>query len=293
MKINVPFIYEALVIKPRCRKSSLIILKDNVEVEINEVSSSDLPVAFKIGETELRWDGTRLWDYDYHSVSRKPPVKVLASTIKENTEDAGKAYPYSCSGPKAPFNNFWYDTKDCMCSRHNTQYHGMRSDLNDKYVIKKEDAVFREWIDDNKDVVIENARKIAKALLICDGYMYAPVKEPRYVICTFGLGNNHGGTGMFIDQHYNSNIPNTSYFTALEYDKACSYADSIAEQRGDNKSIPVRTNCGHQIEVLITEAVKLNPAKEHGEGCEFINGIEKGINAAGPLGYLLAISKSL
>lgn len=263
MKITVPFLYEALVIKPRCRKPSLIILKDTIEVEINVVSSSDLPVAFKIGETELRWDGNHLWDYDYHTVHRKPPVKVLASTVKENTEAEGKTYQYSCSGAEAPFHNFWCNMKDTMNSRHDTMYHGIQSGLKDSCAIKKEDAIFREWIDDNKDVVIENARKIAQGLLICDGYMFAPVGEPRYLICTFGLGGNHGGTGMFIEQHYNRNIPNTSYFTALEYDKACAYADSVAERRGDNKSIPVRTNCGYQIEVLVPEAVKLNPAKQH------------------------------
>jgi hypothetical protein len=148
-------------------------------------------------------------------------------------------------------------------------------------------------MDDNKDAVIANANKIAANLLIVDGFMYAPVGEPRYVICTFGLGNNHGGTGMFIEQHYNNNIPNSSYFTALEYDLACTYADLVASRRGDTKSIPVRPNCKHHIEVLIPEAVKLVPSKEHGEGCDFINRIESGINSAGAIGGLFAICKEL
>jgi hypothetical protein len=123
--------------------------------------------------------------------------------------------------------------------------------------------------------------------------MFTKEVEPRYVVNTFGMGNNHGGTGMFIEKGYNSNISHTNYFSALNYDKACQYADEIALQRGDTKSIPVRTNCGNTIEVIINEVVNVNPAKDHGDGDEFINSIESGIRAGGVFGGLMAISQGL
>jgi hypothetical protein len=107
------------------------------------------------------------------------------------------------------------------------------------------------------------------------------------------MGNNHGGTGLFVSQHYNENLSKDSYFTALEYTQACEYADKTAKGRGDNKSIPVRPNGGHSIEVMIPAAVKLNPNKDHGEGSELLNSIEDGIAAAGPLGGVIVMAQQL
>ena len=89
---------------------------------------------------------------------------------------------------------------------------------------------------------------------------------------------------MCVTHSYNSNISHTAYFSALDYDKAWAYANLTAARRGDNESVPVRPNGGNVIDVLIPEAVKVEASKQHGNGCEFINDIEGGINAGGPIG---------
>lgn len=286
MKITVPFIYEALIVKPRCRKPSLAIIRDTFEVEIREVNEVTLPVAFKVGESSIRWDGNNLWNY-YYDITGKTPALVTADTVKNNTESGENKYSHRSA--TSPFSNFWLhgNISDTMSARHNVRLHGFHHYIDDNCVIEINDLKYREWIDDNKQVVIDKANEIAKGLLILNKMLFTQVGEPRYVIVTFGLGNNHGGTGMFIQSHYNTNIANDNYFNALQYDAAIQYADKIATNRGDNKSVPVRPNCGNRIQVLIPEAVKCSPNTEHGAGCDFMNKIEDGIVKASPLGGLL------
>lgn len=100
-----------------------------------------------------------------------------------------------------------------------------------------------------------------------------------YCIVTFGLGHNHGGTGMFIDEFYNGNIPNTDYFNALDRDKTLQHADKVAAGRGDTNSVGTfAERC--DIKVLLPEMVKRNPMKDHGTGNDFLNGLESIIRDA-------------
>ena len=109
--------------------------------------------------------------------------------------------------------------------------------------------------------------------LIFDNKIWKECGEPMYVINTFGLGHNHGGTGFFIEYYYNSNISKTNYFNALEREKAIAYGKSVAARRGDTDSIE---GMGDRdiIEVLMPEMVKRNPKSEHGDGDPFLNSIE-------------------
>lgn len=77
-----------------------------------------------------------------------------------------------------------------------------------------------------------------------------------YNVTIFGLGHNHGGTGFFIEYHYNPNISSKNYFNALEREKAITYGKQIALNRGDTDSIE---GMGEHdiIEVLMPEMVKV------------------------------------
>lgn len=294
MKITVPFIYEALVIKKRCSNPIIISVRDSVVVEVIEKKASDLPVAFKIGPSELRWDGVNLWDFDYANTYQEPERVAYLTDVVSNTNDNGENYKWSCAGAEAPFKNFWHrGIQKVMCTKKDDNRYGMNAWLSDDKVINKTDSVHREWVDDNRLDVISRAKSIAANILAIDCVMHTTVSEPRYNITTFGMGNNHGSTGLFVCQHYNDNLSKESYFTALEYSQACEYADRIATGRGDNKSIPVRPNGGHSIEVMISAAVQLNPNKDHGEGSEFLNNIEEGIAAAGSLGGVIVMAQQL
>lgn len=119
----------------------------------------------------------------------------------------------------------------------------------------------------------------ASAYLVVDGTVYIETGEPRYVVMTFGLGHNHGGTAIFVETGYNFNISHDRYFTALDRDKALAAARRIAGNRGDTEDLP-HLGYHENIEVLLPEAVKCNPAKDHGDGDPFLNGLESLTEAA-------------
>ena len=129
----------------------------------------------------------------------------------------------------------------------------------------------------SREVLMKKYREEAKRYLLIDGAVWGESGEPRYVVNTFGLGHNHGGTGLFVEEYYNKNIAASNYFSALDGDKAVAEANRIAERRGDTESMGTFEK---MIEVLLPEAVTIQPMQEHGEGDPFMNKLNKVTEAA-------------
>lgn len=254
--LTVDFIYRALIVKPRCRKPSEVYVRDSIDVEIKQISIDSAPIAFKHGNQDYRLFNDALWDFDYHSVSRQEPEKVKLETVQKYTNDIS-GYPWSSSGAQAPFHNIWHG----VSVNWEKGYHPCPSIWLRECDTLKDDVECREWVDDNRAEVVAKIKQKANSLLAIDGYMYVPVGEPRYYVITFGLGNNHGGTSLSVSNWYNRNIPHRCYFAADQLDKARAYAEEVATTRGDTDSIPFPVE---EIEILIPEAVKLNPEADHG-----------------------------
>lgn len=87
--------------------------------------------------------------------------------------------------------------------------------------------------------------------LLVDGKVFYKTTEPCYVVQTFGLGHNHGGTSLFAEVGY-STLPEHA-FCALDRDLAVAYANKVARERGDTDSVGRFTA---NINVLLPEAVK-------------------------------------
>ena len=130
----------------------------------------------------------------------------------------------------------------------------------------------------NKEQVIKGLQDAANKWLIIDGKVFRETGEPRYFTITFGLGSNHGGTALMSSTYYNQNIGAKSYFSLLQKEEAIARATRIATNRGDTDSLPI---IAEDFEVFIPAAIKLNPALEHGDGCEFLNSIESVAQASG------------
>jgi len=250
MKLTVPFLYEAIVINPRCRNSVSIVVRDEVDIEIKEVSILHLPIALKVKKTEYRWDGDNLWDYDYETICGVAPRKVTLDEVVKYTNDCD-LYRWSGNGPAAPFHNFWSKI-DIDYSHPNI----LRSAwLKDDNVYLKEEIKVREWLSDNRSEVIEFAKNIASNCQSLDGVMITKTNEPRYVSMTFGLGRNHGGTALMLDSYYNGNIARHAYFRADQLTDAIKYTGYVATRRGDTNYLPIVPH--NEIEVLIPEALQL------------------------------------
>lgn len=155
----------------------------------------------------------------------------------------------------------------------------------------------REWRDGehpDKKKMLKAVRNETKTFLLVDGELYTQTTEPRYVVMTFGLGHNHGGTALMVTHHYNPNIRKTAYFNALQGDEAIAYANEKANTRGDTNDVGTFEK---QIVVHLPELVKVKPNKQHGNGNKLLNTMEEIIESsdspaeAGLLVSLMALSQ--
>lgn len=134
--------------------------------------------------------------------------------------------------------------------------------------------------DDIRDCV-EAMQEKADRYIFYDKKIWEKCGEPMYLINTFGLGHNHGGTGFFIDYFYNPNISAKNYFRADQYEEAIAYADKVAEGRGDTNDVG-RFRDGKYINVLRPEFLSRNPDADHANGGDpFIESIEGAISNTG------------
>lgn len=136
------------------------------------------------------------------------------------------------------------------------------------------------WVGKSKEEVLRSVNAYINSHVMIDGVIHEQANEPRYVVQTFGLGHNHGGTAMSITTRYNPNISKDSYFTALERNKAIVYADKVAAARGDTKDVGT---FGRDINITVymPEMVRCNPQMEHGDGNAFINAMEGLVQGSG------------
>ena len=134
------------------------------------------------------------------------------------------------------------------------------------------------WVGKSKEEVLRSVNAFITSHVMIDGIIYEQKGEPRYVINTFGLGHNHGGTGMFISYGYNPNISESNYFNALQRDEAIAYANEVAARRGDTDS--VGKFGAENIRVFMPELIRCNPNLEHGDGNPLLNSLEGIIQAS-------------
>ncbi|MGW8431444.1 hypothetical protein ACWGJ9_10170 [Curtobacterium citreum] len=96
-----------------------------------------------------------------------------------------------------------------------------------------------QWDQKSEQDVKDGIDRHTANIVVIDGMTWAKTAEPVYSITTFGLGGNHGGTGLFIQSAPNTedSAASPSYFPADQYDEAVQHAIDIATRRGDTKSI--------------------------------------------------------
>jgi len=248
MKVKIKFSYTEDEVPPGCRKSRHVHYDNGMlECQIPEISATEAPIAiiamrnrgaiFPSSTVEYRWHGGQLW------------TRYRVRDAQKSSHTCGKK---DYNHPRIPATlNITTGWAGCKSNDAGLQY----------YCYKSKRDITREL------------RAQMKDHLIIGGKFYRSAGEPRYVVMTFGLGQNHGGTAVMIDDHYNSNISKARYFTLLELDKAKALATDIATRRGDTRSLPIKP-IGPRLKVLNNEAIRLNPKKQHGNGDPFMNELE-------------------
>ncbi|MBC3871494.1 hypothetical protein [Undibacterium oligocarboniphilum] len=235
MKIKILFSYVEYIVPPRCRNPRPVRFHDGeIELEVPEIQSDAAPVAIRATykrdsinpyQMEYRWYHNRLWTAV--QCYRGEPQ------FDKETKDASKYAMYS-------------DTID----------------LRSKYRLENRDfGMYLSIVTNSKVQAIEYLREWAKHQLIIDNIRYQPCGEPHYVVMTFGMGSNHGGTACMIDGYYDQNDCNSSVFSLLERESAITKATEVATQRGDTKSLPIIPH-GPEWEILIAEAIQIKPLEQ-------------------------------
>lgn len=254
VKFNV--MYYMPYIPKRCRKTRYAEVTEDITFKVKSITSDEAPIAFVLS------------DYHYYVTEETPIIrcykkklykqyKVQGRFLNGHDDNDSKRYPQGidwlverCIHP--------YLTHDCEQR--------------------------------NKNYVVNTYKAEISRYILIDNEIWERCGEPRYEICTFGLGHNHGGTGLFVEMYYNPNISKDFYFSALDGDKAVAKANEVAQRRGDTEDVGTFKK---MIEVVMPEMVKCKPMKEHGKGDKFINTlntITENATSVGEAGMLCMLS---
>lgn len=256
LKIKFNVEYYLPYIPKRCRKVRYEKVSEDIEFKIKSVSSVEAPIAFVLSDfSHVEEESPFIRCYKQKLYKQ---YMIQGRFLKGHSDEEYKRYPQGFEELKRIIHP-WL-TYDCE---------------------KR-----------TKEYAVKEYKEDLNRYIIIDGYIWERCGEPRYCICTFGLGHNHGGTGLFVETSYNPNIRNDWYFSALDGDKAVAKMNEIASRRGDTLSVG---QYHKMIEVYMPEMVKCKPLKEHGEGNKFINQLNAitenstSVGEAGMLCSLLAL----
>lgn len=257
-KINVAYTYTESYIPPRCRKPRYRDAQGETVIEIPVVTPKDAPVAFRHPDGQL----SAAMDEEYYGwgdySNRIEYYKTL--TQKEYRFWNGNLYARQHMGGLVCGGKGWRTVEDL--EDHLSTHNRYRWSFSlGKCPDTKEEVEYAIQAGADEYLLVDNGGVLE---------VWVKDSEPMYNFVTFGLGHNHGGTGMFIENHYNPNIPATHYFNALHRDEAINAAVAAALLRGDDKSVESILST-EVIEVLMPECVKRNPMKDHGDGDPFQN----------------------
>lgn len=248
--VVVPFIYELSIIKPRCRKPVTLLMRDSVEVEINQRTPDDMPVAIvckhfdKEQPVNLHWDGQSLF---VPLTTKNKSGEASSVTVEQFVENAstGQGEVHSAA---SPFYRFWSKYASPL------YYASLSDDAADGKYATLGDLKGRH-LSDNREQMIQRAKAIAAGYVVVDGLMMGAAAEPNYHCITFGLGMNHGGTAL-MDGHYNPDTtPERFYFNLLQMQEAIEYTTYVAKNRGDTKNLPIKPHT--DFTVLIPAAIRM------------------------------------
>lgn len=283
MKININYYYtQEYLPTRRHRKTRIRELNDTVTVNTTELTAEEFPVAFIVHDMKDVCDGaTSYMDFE----NKESHYGMFAEEIRTYK---GNLYMPVRITHGAAISTLFEDSsyvKENLERMYRSHWYDKANDFSENSII----------IRDTSKAIRKELIKAGKHYLYFDGKYWSKCAEPRYVINTFGLGHNHGGTGFFIEYHYNPNISSDNYFNALQREEAIRYGKSVATRRGDTESVD-RIGKYDNIEVIMPEMVKVNPNKQHGKGNEFMNTVNAVIDnsdsvaEAGILTIALAMS---
>lgn len=209
MKLTTKIRYYKSFIPYRCRKKRWEEVIEEIKLNIKEVSFSELKLKYS-------------WDYEQHYDLYEYKGKLYRKSVILKDFLSAPKFSTSLEALK------WYYQQSCYSA----------NSLLGFYYHTEDKTNF-----ETKEMLIKRVRKESTKYLIVDGEIYIQTNKPLYHVCTFGLGNNHGGTACMISQSkfsakkLNKEYKHECYFEAEDYEKAFNNAIEVALNRGDSYDV--------------------------------------------------------
>ena len=217
-----------------------------VSFSVRELTEDQFPVAFKVK--------------DYKSVAKG------AKTFKE-VHDADAPFRLFTETVRRFGNKFFLPVRVNAGSAISTVFENPESYVKDLLLFHNSSTlgtIFAATYDqpdtfvEGKSIVygsslpakLKEIRNQLKKFVICKGILWEETPEPLYTYTTFGCGNNHGGTGFFINYGKRCRASRKIYWKADQRDQAIKAAVKAATDRGDTKSVKEIQNTKLNIEVV-------------------------------------------
>lgn len=206
IKVEFTIKYYESYIPPRCRKPRYNEVTESVFANLREVAMTDVKLAFGIDWADkfkiYFYKGKLYKEYKLHYI------------IIDYYGDISALDWYVNNIKK--YSSYYANTKDW-----------------------KNYKIFDYSTYETREDIIKRIKKDLSNLLVIDGVLYEECGYPFYNIRTFGLGGNHGGTGMCVSYTYS---PKQIKIKKWEYspykaENAIAKANEVALNRRDTKYV--------------------------------------------------------
>ena len=217
---------------------------NNVDIEIVEPSEEEFPVAFVVHDYVSIYEGAKSY-FDFES-NHNNGYKMVADEIRVYKGELYKAIRVTHGSAVSTV----YESVDYITDRlsDTKPFWEEGVDFSEKSIVLGSDLEKR----------LEDIKRESKNYIYYDDKVWRKCGEPVYKIQTFGLGNNHGGTGFFIEYERTPYTRENGRFNALQREDAINYGKRIAFERGDTDFVD-GIGSHDIIEVLMPEMVKVRP----------------------------------
>lgn len=241
MEVIIPIKYiQRFYPNKRCRKVQERVLARDCAMHVHDVlDERDFPIAYKVRtyQTVLPKvrDREQAWELVEHGDGGKGMWftetirRYKGKLYRPIRHSYGAAIARSFEKPKA------YAAHSFSCFQNCYDFRFVGKVTADPKFDKDKSIV----VDDEYLKRFHELKKYAKQFVVFKGVLWERTDEPLYTYVTFGLGNNHGGTGFFIK--YGRQIRSTRkiYWHADEREDAIKAALKVATGRGDTQSVPM------------------------------------------------------
>lgn len=240
MEVIIPIKYiQRFYPSKRCKKVRERVLSRDCALHVHDVlDERDFPVAYKVRTYEsvlpkVR-DSEEAWELVEHGNGGKGTWftetirRYRGKLYRPIRHGYGAAIARSFENPKeyAAKEMEWYQNLNRFV------YVGFTED-------KSFDAEKSIVVDDEYLKRLHEVKKHAKQFVVFKGVLWERTEEPLYTYTTFGLGNNHGGTGFFVRYGRRVRSDRKIYWHADEREAAINAALKAATGRGDTESVPM------------------------------------------------------